>query len=246
MPVYERVNYLHFKIPGKDTIIRIPVPFELGHIFQSAPVAALDAKYRKDPKLVTEMFSEALEQANPVDWPAVVSPIVDILANRDFAGRPIVPQGVEYKMPQDQYKRYTTALMKRIGKTIGYSPAKLEHLVNSYSGGLFTRVSRTVDLKNKKDITSTDMPVIGTLFLREPYAPKAQLDRFYTKRDELNRKYSSKSITAQEKRKRTRYNSAADIISGQLKKLPDAKTKGDKVRIYVIIKRQLRKMEGAK
>lgn len=247
MAVYERVNYLHFKIPGKDIIIRIPVPFELGHIFQSAPVAALDAKYRKDPKLVIEMFEESLDQANPLDWPATISPVVDVMANRDFAGRPIVPRGVEYKMPQDQYKRHTSRLMKVIGKAIGYSPAKLEHMVNNYSGGLFARVSKTIDLKNKKEITASDIPIIGTLFLREPYAPRAQLERFYTRRDELNRKYSSKNITQLESNIRKKLNSAAAKISEQLKKLPDAKTQGEKVRIYNNIKKQLRllKAQGA-
>ncbi|MCG7853809.1 MAG: hypothetical protein MIO92_14915, partial [Methanosarcinaceae archaeon] len=192
---YERNNYLHFRIPYSDTIIRIPVPFELGHIFQSAPVAALDAMYRKDPKLVTEMLEESLNQANPFDWPAAIGPVIDVLANKDFAGRPIVPKSVEYKMPEDQYKTYTSELMKLIGKTIDYSPAKLEHLVNSYSGGLFSRVSRSIDLKNKEDITASDIPVIGTLFLRDANAPKAQLDRFYKRRDELNRKYASGEIS---------------------------------------------------
>jgi len=243
MPDYERVNYMHFKIPGKETIIRIPVPFELGHIFQSAPVAALDAMYRDDPKFVTEMFSEALDQANPADWPAVISPIIDILANRDFAGRPIVPKGIEYKMPQDQYKHYTTDLMKLIGEMIQYSPAKLEHLVNNYSGGLYNRVVRSINLKDKEVITASDMPVIGTLFMREPYAPKAQLNRFYTKRDELNSKHSSKRISGKDILVRKLYNKAADRISEQLKKLPDAKTVDDKMEIYSNIKTVLKRLE---
>lgn len=244
IPIYERVNYLHFKIPGRDIIIRIPVPFELGHIFQSAPVAALDAYYRKDAKIVNEMFEESLKQANPFDWPAIFAPIIDIMANEDFAGRPIVPKSVEYKLPQDQYGNYTTELMKIIGKAIGYSPAKLEHLLTSYSGGLYTRIARTIDLKNKEEITLTDMPILGTLFLREPYAPRAQLNRFYQKRDLLNQKYSSGKITGKEKSLRKKYNSISRKLSAQWQKLPDTKTQKDKIRIYQKMKRQLNKVQG--
>ena len=244
MAKWERLQYLHFKIPGTSTIIRIPVPFELDHIFQSAPVAALDAWYRKDPKMVTEMFEESLKQANPFDWPATFRPIIDIMANEDFAGRPVVSKSAEYKLPEDQYGNYTTELMKIIGKAIGYSPAKLEHLVASYSGGLYTRVARTIDLKNKEEITKSDMPVIGTLFLREPYAPRAQLNRFYEKRDLLNQKYSSKKISGEEKWLRKKYNSISRELSGQWKKIPDAKTQKDKIRIYQKMKELLNKLPG--
>jgi len=195
MPEYERVNYLHFRIPFTDVIIRLPVPFELGHFFQSAPIAALDALYRKDPKIVNKMFEESLRQANPFDWPALFSPIIDIMANEDFAGKPIVSRSAESKLPEDQYGNYTTELMKIIGKAIGYSPAKLEHLVASYSGGLYTRVARTIDLGGKEEITKSDMPVIGTLFLRDPYAPKASVEKFYAELDRLDRMFKSRKLT---------------------------------------------------
>ncbi len=242
LPIYERVNYLHFRIPGKDTIIRIPVPFELGHIFQSAPVAALDAQYRKDPKIVTEMFKEAVKQANPFDIPATFRPAIDVMTNKDFAGRPIVPKSAEFKLPEDQYTAFTTDLMKIIGKQINVSPAQLEHIVKSYSGGLYTRVARTVDLKNKKEITLSDMPVLGTLFLRESYAPRAQLNRFYETRDLLNRKFASKKITDAEKRKRKDYNSIGDNLSTLWQRLPDAKTQQEKKKVYSDMRKQLDKL----
>lgn len=241
LPVYEKANYLHFRIPGTETIIRLPVPFELGYIFQSAPVAALDAMHREDPKLVTEMFEECLDQSNPLDWPALFGPVIDVLANKDFAGRPIVPKSVEYKMPEDQYKHYTSELMKVIGKAIDYSPAKLEHLVNSYSGGLFNRVSRTFDLPGKEDITASDIPVIGTLFMRDPKAPKAQLDRFYKRRDELNRKYASGEISGNDNIERHKHNSIAEKVSAQLKKLPEASTQVERDIIYEKIGSALKK-----
>jgi len=233
MPPYERNGYLHFRIPGTDTIIRLPVPFELGHIFQSAPVAALDAKYRKDPKLVTEMLSESLRQANPSDWPAVAGPIADVIANRDFAGRPIVPASVEGMMPEDQYKIYTSRLMKLIGKTIGYSPAKLEYLVNSYSGGLYSRVSRSFDLASKKEITLSDWPVLGTLFMRESYAPKQSLQRFYERTDVLDRKYQSDKASIPEMVERKGRNKARTELSSLWKQLQTVKDEKGRKHVYM-------------
>jgi len=233
MPVYERVNYLHFKIPGTDKIIRIPVPFELGHIFMSAPVAALDAQYRKDPKIVTEMFEESLKQADPFDWPAAVRPVIDILKNEDFAGRPIVSKASEYKLPEDQYGNYTTDLMKIIGQQLKVSPAQLEHIVNGYSGGLYQRVSKTVDLATQEEITASDLPILGTLFLKEPYAPKAQLERFYDRRDILNQKYASDNISSTEIKERSILNKRSKKLSEQWKKLPEAANATERKNIHL-------------
>ena len=93
------------------------------------------------------------------------------------------------------------------------------------------------DLKNKKEINKSDMPVLGTLFMREPYAPRAQLTRFYEKRDLLNQKYSSGKITSKETVTRKRYNSAGRELSKLWKLLPDAKTQQDKVKIYMKMKK---------
>jgi hypothetical protein len=237
---YERANYLHFRIPGTEKVIRLPVPFELGYFFQAAPVAAIDAQYRDDPKLVNEMFSESLRQTNPVDWPAAWGPIIEVLANRDYNGRPIVPLRVEDKLPEDQYTQYTTALMKQIGGVINYSPAKLEHLVNSYSGGLYLRLARTLDLREKSEITVNDLPIISTLFLRESYAPRAELNRFYERREELNRLHRSGKLPWQKSNQRRSYNSIASRLSDLWKKLPDAKTQDEKKAIYARMKEYLK------
>ena len=87
------------------------------------------------------------------------------------------------------------------------------------------------------------MPVIGTLFLREPYAPRAQLNRFYERRDLLNQRYSSGKITGKEKRLRKTYNEVSEALSEQWKKIPNAKTQKDKIRIYQAMKRQLQRIK---
>ena len=240
LPDYERTNYLHFKIPGKDTIVRIPVPFELGHIFQSIPVAALDSQYTKDGKILLDVLVESAKQANPFGWPAAIGPAVEVIANKDWAGRPIVPASLQNKLPEDQAKHYTTQIMRQVGRVIKVSPAQLEYLANSYSGGLYSRVSRTAEQftgQSSREKTMSDYPVIGTLFLRDAYAPKREIEQFYNRRDLLSQKKASGKISFRENRLRLRHGRAARKLSPLWKKLRVSKTESERKALYTRIRR---------
>jgi hypothetical protein len=254
LPDYEKVNYLHFRVPGtEDTIVRLPVPFELGHVFQSLPVAALEAAYRDRKEDFTGPLVNILDQANPFGSRWLIGGIpavgiaVQLIANKDWAGRPIVPMSAQGKLPEDQYGPYTTELMKHIGKALNVSPAKLEYAVDSLSGGLYRRTIRGAEgIAGQRDYETglSDMPVIGTLFTRDPYAPQAQIERFYKRRDALNRKYQSKAITKPETRERAAYNKIGDMLSLYWKKLHNAKTIEERKEIYGKIGKLVEKAEG--
>src|ERR1035437_1549239 len=98
LPAFEKANYLHFRIPGTDRVIRLPIPFELGSIFQAAPVAALDGYYHHDPQTLKDSIGQAAKKGNPFDWPAAFGPIIDAMQNKDFSGRPIIPRALESKL----------------------------------------------------------------------------------------------------------------------------------------------------
>ncbi|MHC4604707.1 MAG: LPD38 domain-containing protein, partial [Planctomycetota bacterium] len=251
LPAYEKANYLHVKVPEKDVILRLPVPFLVGHIFQGFPTATVDALYRADPKKVTDFFDQVLEgDVYPLtEWPSMVGPIIDVLQNEDWAGRPIVPKGVEGKMPSDQYKDYTTEFAKSIGKIFNYSPAKIEHLLNSWSGGLYRRVSGTAELvagQREKELQPADWPVIGKIIVRDPYAPKDSIERFYEEKDRLNRMYQSDKIVPESNldRRRKRYNYiSTKYLSLYWKKLQKAKKVSERKMIYQKIGALIRKAE---
>lgn len=228
---YEKTNYTHIKVPGKDVVIRYPVPFELGYAFQSVPVAFMDQVWQDDPKIAKEIIEHAIQGANPFDWPAAVGPIIDVKANEDFAGRKIVPRSVLGKLPEDQFKTDTTGLMRLIGKTIGASPAQIEHLVNSYSGGLYARLSSFIDTESR-DGQLSDIPVIGTLFVRDPFAPKIQITRFYNAAENLNRKFASGKLERKALRRRKVYNTAIRALSPLWKELRTAETVRDRAAVY--------------
>lgn len=253
LPDYEKINYLHFRFPGTETIVRLPVPFELGHVFQSMPVAALDSAYNDRPEEFTGSLVNILDQANPFGSRWLIGGIpavgiaVQLIANKDWAGRPIVPMSAQGRLPADQYGPYTTELMKHIGKALNVSPAKLEYAVDNLSGGLYRRTIRGAEvIAGQRDYETglSDMPVLGTLFTRDPYAPQAQIERFYKRRDALNRKYQSKAITKPETRERAAYNKIGDMLSLYWKKLHNAKTVKERKEIYEKIGKLIEKAEG--
>ena len=237
LPAYEKANYLHVKIPGKDSIVRIPVPFLVGHIFQGFPVATVDALYNADKTKVTEFFKEVLraDVYSLAEWPAIISPVIDVLQNKDWAGRPIVPRSVEEKLPSDQYKEYTTQFAKVIGEIFEVSPAQIEHLMNSYSGGLYRRVTSTAELvagRREKELAAVDIPIIGKLFVRDPYAPKASIERFYKRKELLEAKFQSDKITGGEIAERAIHNSIGNVLTELWKLLKEEKTIDGRKKLY--------------
>lgn len=240
LPVYEKVNYLHVEVPGEDKIIRIPVPFELGHVFQSIPVAVLDQHYQEYPDAVKDAMEEVFARANPFDWPAVIGPTIDIIGNEDFAGRPIVSRSMEGMLPEDRVSSHTTALMKELGKILNVSPAQLEHLVNSYSGGLYKRTSRVT---YRKGDAPSDMPVIGTLFTRDPFAPKAQVEKFYDRSDLLDQKNQSNQITPAENRERLRLGRIRRKLTPLWKNLHKVETMRQRKQIWTKIETEIKKAD---
>lgn len=239
MTAHEKANYIHFEAPNDETtVIRFPVPFELGHVFQAIPVAFLDAVHNNRPEEVKEILAATLKTAVPWDWPSLIGPIIDIKANEDFAGRPIVSRANEGKLPEDQFGPRTTELMKVIGKVINMSPSQIEHMVNSYSGGIYNRVARilrTGDVEKQPG----DLPVIGTLFVRDPFAPRKQVQDFYKEREELNKKFQSKKITIRDAIRRVVINNIASVMNVSFDKLKEAKTTEERKKIWSEIGRAI-------
>ena len=224
MTAHEKANYLHFEHPDKeDVVFRFPTPFELGHVFQAMPVAFLDAIYRKNPQEIPNILEATLNTSNPLDWPSLIGPIIDIKANEDFAGRPIVSRANEGKLPKDQFGPHTTELMKAIGKAINMSPSKLEHMTNSYTGGIYNKVARMLK-NNEVEKQAADLPVVGTLFARDPFAPRRQVEEFYQERSLLNQKFNSKDIAIDESIRRIVMNNMASVLTVHFDLLRDAKT----------------------
>jgi predicted RNA methylase len=255
LPAWEKANSIHIPIYKKgkdepDRILRLPVPFLVGHLFQSLPVTMVDSLYEQDPKRMTDFFKEVYRaNVQPlVEFPAAVAPFFQNAFNKDWAGRPIVPRGVEGKEPGDQYKQWTTRFAKAMGKALNYPPAKIDNILNSLSGGLYGRAARATELAGKKpeEIQAADWPMFGTLFVRDPYAPKAKIERFYSRLDRLSRKNQSKTLRKHERRQWAVYNRISRHLTGIRKKLARSKKISERKKLYGKMEQLIDKAERSK
>ena len=132
---------------------RIPLPFEMGYIFGALPKAAVYEMYG-DKGAIKECL-KSFSQAIPLKYldpeialgsVSLFTPIIGLLKNEDYRGRAIVPEHIkENRVKEDWYTQYTTELSKKIGGAIGESPAQIEYLLDSYTGGLYRRTALAVE-----------------------------------------------------------------------------------------------------
>lgn len=239
LDAHEKWNNIHFKIGNK--IIRLPVPFLVGHIFQGIPVALADSLYRKDPDSIKEMMGMAWKRnfKDLARWPTIVQVPMDVAANKSWSGRPIVSKSAEGKLPEDQVATYTKDFAKAMGKVLNLSPAKIEYVLNQVSGGLYRNTHTAVDAlrgKSEKSDQPSDIPILGRFFLRDQYAPRKTIEAFYDRLDLLSRKKNSDKITDAENEERLEMARKRKDLRDVWKELKVAKFTAKRKKLYKQVK----------
>ncbi len=162
-----------------DTTVRIPKPFELGVLFGSAPERFLEFLDTKDKSKLNQVALSILQAGSPGWMPQFLLPIVENLTNYNFfRGQKIVPASREADLPELQYTRYTTQTSRKLGQMLQLSPAKIDNLINAWTGGLGRYAVGILDEVLKKtgvvpDIpepspTLADTPVVRAFVARSP------------------------------------------------------------------------------
>jgi hypothetical protein len=195
----ERYRYWHVRVPSTETILRIPKPFEWGHIFSSIPEAALQSAVDQDADALKESASTFLEDVTPTMIPGLAEAPAEIAADRDFYfDTPLVGKRLQSLEAQDQYRPYTTATAKAIGRTLNVAPIYVEHLASGWTGGLATQAVGAIETmagvtgkKSGRRITggASTLPVVGRLFLSKLHT--RQFDDFYSRLEQLEQKHGS-------------------------------------------------------
>jgi hypothetical protein len=214
LPAYEKWGYLHIPLP-QGGFARIPLPYESGGVFASLPIAALESLREGKSDAFNEALGVVLKGASPVPDPtdlhdilrtsALLGPIADVVANKDWKGSPIVPPGIdENRIPSDQFGPHTLSFSRYLAEMFpngGVSPAKLEHFLDGYTGGLYRRTAEMIaTLRDPSGIQPfkdpSTIPIFGTLFLR-PGTSRVVGD-FYDRLKWLRQRVGSKVATLEE------------------------------------------------
>jgi hypothetical protein len=124
---------------GTGALIKYPIPFEVGLIFKTLPeqMIRVIAEEGFGPKDMRRDFGRAAFQSAMLDpTPQIFAPFLDAWRNRSsYTGRPIVPEymvnGFE---PEDQRDLDTNEFAAMIGAMAGWSPKKVEYVLDGYFG----------------------------------------------------------------------------------------------------------------
>lgn len=139
-PEYEEINdrlrATHWvaRIGGKWVFV--PKPFELATV-SNIMERGFEGTVLKDPKAGERLLSDFRHTiAPPSEIPALSVPFA-IGKNRDYLGRPIVPDHLLGAVdPELQYNSYTSDLGKLVGKTFNLSPAQVDYVFTGIGGSL--------------------------------------------------------------------------------------------------------------
>jgi GNAT superfamily N-acetyltransferase len=156
----EKSNYWHFfDVFQEGDHFRLPKPFEIGTLFGTIPEAIGDAMFTNadDPdgvkqaaKYVGYAFEETL---NLAPHPQIIWPMVELAVNKNtFTGSPILTQGDQGVLPEDQFGPGTSPTYKALADLMPAaapealrSPKQLEHLGRGYLGNLQDYVLMATD-----------------------------------------------------------------------------------------------------
>jgi hypothetical protein len=129
--------------------IRIPIPFEVGVLFKTMPeritAYALGNDTGKDLRDSTVRNLVSTFAFNPI--PQTVKPIVEAATNFSFfTMRPIVGQGMGDVDPEFQVGPGTSKVAEMLGRQLGMSPMKIDHILKGYTGTMGIYMVDATDL----------------------------------------------------------------------------------------------------
>lgn len=184
-------------IPTKDTLIKIPKPFELGILFGTVPERMLQWMYDKDRGQKGNGFKGLgdviIDNMVPNVSPTALVPALEAATNYSlFMNRNIVPQHERDNLPPAmQYGPYTSAVGKGIGKMFDVSPRIVDNTIRGYTGGLggfgLTLSDSVLGMGEERPAKRiSEMPGIRG-FTATPYASSESVQEVYDEFDRQNR-----------------------------------------------------------
>lgn len=174
--------------------IRVPIPFEVGVLFKTMPeritAYALGNDTGKDLQESTVRNLLSTFAFNPI--PQTVKPVIEAATNFNFfTMRPIVGQGMGDVAPEFQVGPGTSKIAEMLGKQLGMSPMKVDHVIKGYTGTMGTYMVDATDLVMEQFGESTkankrfeQLPVIKR-FVVDPEA-RGTVTAYYELKDAVD------------------------------------------------------------
>lgn len=201
-------GYYVFTSKDGEAIWRIPKPHEWG-LIDSAVERLMDALYSKDPEAIERWGKQAFKTAMPNTNPAGITPALESIFNYDlFRDRPIVSDALAKLEGPEQYYEHTSIIAKDAanilhkisGGRIKLSPAKIDHLANGLTGGMYRRVGEPVrKAAEGSRWSASDVPGLKGLTLRKQY--HKSVDDFYIEQEAASKLHESNKVKVEKGKK---------------------------------------------
>jgi len=208
LPDWARNSFWITKLPGTNQFVYIPKPFEigaLGSVVERGTELAFggdDFRVGDFGRTVGAILTEQLSM-NPV--PQLVKPAMEAAFNYDsFRERDIDSVGQQRLPAGDRFTASTSAGAVALGRALGVSPQRVEHLARGYFGWLGTQALNVSDYlarplsglpeNPRRDLGRVDNWFVVGDFVKEadPRSSK-YIQRFYDEQREVNQVYAAYS-----------------------------------------------------
>lgn len=201
LPDWDKDLNWHFWLG--DQHFRMPKPFEIGLIFGTLPERMARAMGGKDTagkfgQVVARNMLETFS-INPI--PQVVKPLAEAYFNYDpFRGGPIDNMSDLNVLPEARYDEQTSLLMRELGELTGFSPKKLQHLVEGYTGTIGAYVlgagdmlaRRMGDYGESASLRADQIPLLRTVYQGSAPARSSQaMSDYYDMLGQVSELYST-------------------------------------------------------
>lgn len=213
-------------IPGKDTLYKIPKPFELGILFGTVPERVMQYMYDKEKGrngpgfkgLGESITSNLLPSAIPTGF----LPAIEWISNYSlFMGRNIVPLSQSKLPDRQQYGPYTSYLARKVGNAFDLSPRKIDNTIQDVGGNLAALGNSIIDQAAGLDETRpakrwSEAPGVRG-FTATPYASSDSVQRLRDDYSQQEKLYNEFKMTKQKPEgydaaKYVRYKNAMDAM----------------------------------
>lgn len=213
-------------IPGKDTLYKIPKPFELGILFGTVPERVMQYMYDKEKGRNGPGFkglgSSILENLAPSIIPTGFLPAAEWMSNYSFfMDRNIVPLSQSKLPDRQQYGPYTSYLARKVGNAFDLSPRKIDNTIQDVGGNLSALGNSIIDQSAGLDETRpakrwSEAPGVRG-FTATPYASSDSVQRLRDDYSQQEKLYNEFKMTKQKPEgydasKYVRYKNAMDAM----------------------------------
>ena len=213
-------------IPGKDTLYKIPKPFELGILFGTVPERVLQYMYDKEKGRNGPGFKglgDSIENnLAPSVFPTGLLWWVEWVTNYSmFMGRNIVPLSQSKLPDRQQYGPYTSYLARKVGDAFNLSPRKIDNTIQDVGGNLAALGNSIIDkaagLAEKRPAKRwSEAPGVRG-FTATPYASSDSVQRLRDDFSQQEKLYNEFQMTKQKPEgydgaKYMRYKNAMDAM----------------------------------